>query len=147
MCIIHDHLTDSETLHIFGVNDRSRIPDYNYGSISDDDDFHSITSQSREKHSDHKHQRRKREMLQTLKLSTDDNEVFEIELTPNKRLISPNVVSFIRDDQDDDNGTSSAFYGRLPIESNCHYKGRVKSHGDASAAVSLCTKHNSVRLI
>jgi hypothetical protein len=49
------------------------------------------------------------------------------------RLLSPHIISIIRDGEKSRMKAGGLFY-----ESDCHYRARVVSHANASAAVSLC---------
>lgn len=60
------------------------------------------------------------------------NEQYQLHLRPNTRLVSPEIVTVIRD------GNDSRLHDGLPYRSDCHYLGTVVSHGNASAAVSNC---------
>lgn len=64
------------------------------------------------------------------------NSTYEIELIPNNKLISPNLISVIHDKD----GTIINTKG-LPsnIKTNCHYHGNVKSHDNVKAAISHCS--------
>ena len=60
------------------------------------------------------------------------NEQYRLHLRPNTRLVSPEIVTLIRD------GNGSQLHPGLRHRSDCHFLGTVLSHGNASAAVSNC---------
>lgn len=61
------------------------------------------------------------------------NDQFRLKLWPNERLLSPEIMSIVR------NGNGSKLHvGRLPVASDCHYVGEVQSHNGAPAALSGC---------
>ena len=110
---LHHKLTKRELVKTFGVDSPKNVPEYE------------LIKTVRENGPDGK--------LRVMKFSAW-NSTFEIELKPNNKLISPNLVTVIREDNN-----VKKFNG-LPehLETDCHYHGEVKSHGKIKAAVSNC---------
>ncbi|VDK47676.1 unnamed protein product [Anisakis simplex] len=108
----HHRLTKRELQKVFGVEDKLHVPEY--------------------------------ELIKTerLKFGGDGlrlkfnawNSTYRIELQPNRKLLSPHLISVIRD------GNHSERTNGLPsnLDSNCHFVGKVTSHGDVAAAISNC---------
>ncbi|CAJ0583415.1 unnamed protein product, partial [Mesorhabditis spiculigera] len=105
----HHRLTKRELHHVFGVNEYHEVPEYH--------------------------------LIKTTKDRSDDklllqfqawNETYEAELYPNRKLISPHVVSITR------HGENSTKENGLNLDYSCHYMGKVVSHGNAPVAMSDC---------
>uniref|UniRef100_A0AC35G3W0 Peptidase M12B domain-containing protein n=1 Tax=Panagrolaimus sp. PS1159 TaxID=55785 RepID=A0AC35G3W0_9BILA len=111
---LHHKLTKRELIYTFGVEHKSLVPEYTLIRT-----------------------RRETGPNGRLKKINFDawNSTYEIELIPNNKLISPNLISVIHDK----NGTIINTKG-LPadIKTNCHYHGSVKSHDNVKAAISHC---------
>lgn len=108
----HHRLTKRELHQVFGVDHHDRVPEYDlirpeHTSVDGDD-----------------------EAMQMKFWAW--NEEYRLHLRPNTRLVSPEIVTVIRD------GSDSRLHSGLPYRSNCHYLGTVVSHRNASAAVSNC---------
>uniref|UniRef100_A0A914VC25 Peptidase M12B domain-containing protein n=1 Tax=Plectus sambesii TaxID=2011161 RepID=A0A914VC25_9BILA len=108
----HHRLTKRELHQVFGVDHHDRVPEYDlirpeHVGVDGDDEalFLSFSAW---------------------------NEDYRLHLRPNSRLVSPEIVTVIRD------GKDSRLHDGLPYRSDCHYLGTVLSHGNASAAVSNC---------
>uniref|UniRef100_A0A7E4UZ46 Peptidase M12B domain-containing protein n=1 Tax=Panagrellus redivivus TaxID=6233 RepID=A0A7E4UZ46_PANRE len=110
---IHHKLTKRELIHTFGVADKAHVPEY--ALITP---LHEIDDDGR---------------ISKLNFTAFDS-TYEIHLTPNDKLVSPHVVTVIRD------GNMTTEHKGLPIgDKSCHYHGKVPTHGGVKAAVSQCS--------
>uniref|UniRef100_A0A0R3RG31 Pep_M12B_propep domain-containing protein n=1 Tax=Elaeophora elaphi TaxID=1147741 RepID=A0A0R3RG31_9BILA len=64
------------------------------------------------------------------------NQKFHVDLRPNLKLLSPHLISVVRD------GKKSWKSRGLPahLKADCHFHGKVLSHGNVSAAISYCDR-------
>ncbi|KAL3103375.1 hypothetical protein niasHS_002561 [Heterodera schachtii] len=111
---IHRTFTVSELRHTFGVERHELVPEYNL-----------LSSIKRERSSDG--------LTRRIHFRAW-NSSFLVELRPNDRLISPHLISVVR------HANRTVTHRGLPHRpiSNCHFHGRVLSHGGFRAAISDC---------
>lgn len=107
-------MTKRELIYTFGVEHKSLIPEY------------TLIRTRRETGPNGELQ----------KLNFDAwNSTYEIELTPNNKLISPHLISVIHEA---DGGITKTNGLPSNLKTNCHYHGNVRSHDNVKAAISHC---------
>lgn len=107
---IHHKLTKRELQHVFGVEEVHQVPEY--------------------------------ELIKTEKYHKEDGglrirftawgDEYVLDLKPNTGLISPHIVSIVR------NGSEVRERKGLELDHNCHFQGTVSSHGRVPVAISDC---------
>ncbi|CAD6189314.1 unnamed protein product [Caenorhabditis auriculariae] len=107
---LHHNLNSQELKQVFGVNNKHEVPEY---SLID-------AKRVRNKNGDLK-----------IRFSAW-NDTYHLHLKKNSRIVSPHVVTVIRQ------GDNVTQFNGLQNYRHCHYQGKVKSHGDRAAAVSDC---------
>ncbi|CAI4233289.1 unnamed protein product [Auanema sp. JU1783] len=109
---LHHKLTKREIQHVFGVEEKHQIPTY-----------HMIKPEKYETEDGHLR----------MKFDAFDN-TYEMQLKPNTRIISPHLISVIR------NGTDAKEFKGLPLKADCHYQGNLLSHSNERVAISDCNQ-------
>ncbi|CAJ0935639.1 unnamed protein product, partial [Mesorhabditis belari] len=105
----HHRLTKRELHHVFGVDAYHKVPEYHL--------IRTIKNLNGE----------------NLRLEFEAwNETYQAELTPNRKLVSPHLISVIRD------GENATRLEKLNLDYSCHYQGKLTSHKDAPIAISDC---------
>ncbi|VDN01757.1 unnamed protein product [Thelazia callipaeda] len=108
----HHHLTKRDIQQIFGVSRHVDVPEYALVNVN-----------------------QKKYNNGTLYLSFDAwDQNFCIDLKPNLKLLSPHLISVIRE------GKRNFSSRGLPehLKADCHFHGKVRSHNNVSAAISYC---------